>query len=318
MKLNIIKLFVISIFLYLTMFNIVGVVKANAPTLVGRVVTTTGAPVAGVWVKWVDGTNRFRFRQTDQNGNYDFVGWHDYTPAEIAVMRATPIDSNLDGINDTFLADDSPVVIQAGWDLGFGCWENPHSFSVVPPVGLNGTFSQVTGISFDNGQGTLVLPDIIFTSSSPMPTPSPTPTGLTTRVVNFGIAPASGISGNIFYDINQNGVQDVGENVFTGGALITVTGATYAQTTTDANGNYTLPSLPNGSYTVYVTVPDNYHATTSTNIDVTIAPGKVVNFGIISSYSINGNVFNDANKNLKMDSGEKPSPTLLSHLRKEQ
>lgn len=282
-----------------------GEVYANAPEVVGRVVTSTGAPVSGVWVKWKANPGYYRYARTDTNGNYIFKGWDDLGGTERRRQFNTRIDTNLDGSLDDYEAFYGGDNTQSNYTQNnFSCGDVPHTYTVAVPVGMNGTFTQVGNVKINNGNHTEVVDDIVYTSNTPPATPTPTPTGLTLKTANFGIVPVSGISGVVFVDHNMNGVLDPGEPGFSGGAKIAVTGASYAQATADAAGNYSFPSIPSGRYDVWVDVPFNYSSTSPINRSVTIPPGTIVNFGVISTYTITGNIFNDINKNLRMDTGE--------------
>jgi hypothetical protein len=282
---------------------------AAVPTIVGRVVTSTGAPIPGVWVRWRNGYNDRRHALTDSNGNFTYIPWFKGAVNRDA-LRVTQIDTNLDGTNDSIHSNNAnALAAHPSWDEkdGFNCADNMHTFTAMVPVSMNGTFSSEVK-ALNNSTGTLVLDDIVFTPNSPASTPTPTPTGLTTKTVNFGIVPVSGISGNVFIDNNLNGIQDGGEAAYSGGAKITITGTSYATTVTNSSGNYTFTNIPNGPYTVYVTIPANYSSTSPTDVDVAIPPGAIASFGMVTGYTIRGNIFNDVNKNLRMDAGESVVP----------
>ncbi len=126
--------------------------------------------------------------------------------------------------------------------------------------------------------------------------------------VNFGEIPS--ITGTAFADSNGNGQLDSGEH---GIASLTVfvdidgTGAPDASnpsTTTDANGAYSFSGLAAGSYTVRVVAPTNTSfAAASQAANVTAGQtASSLNFAEIPS--IVGTVFNDANANGTLDSGE--------------
>ncbi|MEL6898584.1 MAG: SdrD B-like domain-containing protein, partial [Planctomycetota bacterium] len=73
----------------------------------------------------------------------------------------------------------------------------------------------------------------------------------------------SSISGTVFVDANNNGIQDTGENPIAG-VTLNLTGTdvnnnTVNQTVvTDASGNYNFPNLAAGTYTVTQTQPANF------------------------------------------------------------
>lgn len=78
---------------------------------------------------------------------------------------------------------------------------------------------------------------------------------------DFGYQPDSGstIGDALFVDPNGNGIQDPGEPGLPGVtvALLDDKGNVIATDVTDANGNYSFPDLPAGTYTVWVTDSDN-------------------------------------------------------------
>ncbi len=107
------------------------------------------------------------------------------------------------------------------------------------------------------------------------------------------------VSGNVYTDYNHNGTKDTGDSNYQG-ATVSTTGTS---ATTDGNGNYSL-SLQSGNYSISVTLPANYAASTANPVGVSLGSATTVNFGITPLYSISGNVFLDANKNQKFDATE--------------
>jgi hypothetical protein len=101
------------------------------------------------------------------------------------------------------------------------------------------------------------------------------------------------ISGIVFEDLNQNGVQDDNEVGIEGVTVILADGDT---TVTDANGSYLFDELDAGDYTVDFETPTDYLPTTPTRIDVTIVDEDVVvNAGFVPVYDVAGVVFFDIN-----------------------
>ena len=92
------------------------------------------------------------------------------------------------------------------------------------------------------------------------------------------------ISGNIFNDLNGNGVQDLGESALTGWT-VNLTGTSSGSTTTDGSGNYSFTGLLVGSYTVSDVIQSGYAATVpssgSYNITIAASDSQVtgMNFG---------------------------------------
>lgn len=130
-------------------------------------------------------------------------------------------------------------------------------------------------------------------------------TGISTgRVVGF-----------IFEDKNGNGIYDPpppgNENPIPEPIRIQLTGSTLVQTLytqTDASGNYSFTGLCTGGYTVTEQAPPHWILKTPVSaytLDVVNGSSFSGNdFGFKFGYTIRGNVFNDANKNMKLDFGE--------------
>lgn len=143
--------------------------------------------------------------------------------------------------------------------------------------------------------------------------------GLYSLPVNVG-----GLGDQVWYDINQNGVQDAGE---TGVSGVTVTlyagdGTTVlATTTTDPYGNYIFNNLPQGQYVVgFTNLPAGYVLTTTAGTDsvtnsdantttaltpvITLGQGQfnmtydagIYNTNVANTNSIGDFVWNDLNK----------------------
>jgi|GEM_PF-6452990 len=84
------------------------------------------------------------------------------------------------------------------------------------------------------------------------------------------------IGDTVFNDANNNGVQDPGEAGI-GGATVTIfdaNGNVIGSTVTNSNGNYTFPNLPDGTYTVSVSVPGGSTLTTAGSFTVTVSGGQ--------------------------------------------
>lgn len=131
---------------------------------------------------------------------------------------------------------------------------------------------------------------------------------------------SSQICGNVFYDNNNNSVNDLGDAGIDS-AYIYLWGGNVSQTAfSDAQGNYTFNNLNAGTYYVQfctynivnfqgaaITVPDVDTAMCATYI-VTIGANDTVcgnNFGVYNNSSeISGTVFLDANNNGQMDANE--------------
>jgi len=97
-----------------------------------------------------------------------------------------------------------------------------------------------------------------------------------------------------FWDDNGNGVWDPAELGYNG-ATVSVSGPDNRTATTDASGNYILDKLPGGSYSVALTVPAGYVATTTNPRSVNLTRNTTVNFGIARTpYQCSDTADNDA------------------------
>lgn len=123
------------------------------------------------------------------------------------------------------------------------------------------------------------------------------------------------ICGQVFEDINGNGVQDNGESGFAGGYIYIGNYFAYV----DSDGHYSA-IVPDGTYTIYYCAPTGYSFTlpvnqtnpnpnngNCTSYTVTITQGTLCgfDFGVVNNnISICGTVYFDANNNHIHDSGE--------------
>jgi hypothetical protein len=136
--------------------------------------------------------------------------------------------------------------------------------------------------------------------------------------------PGGSIAGNVFSDSNGNGSLDAGEGGRTGITIYNDANNNgkmdigEANTATDVNGNYILSGLSAGNYKIRQLLPAGWKQTSPANgfgWTLALAANQSMigkNFGEQSTTappppvggSIAGTVFNDANHNLKQDSGE--------------
>ncbi len=148
---------------------------------------------------------------------------------------------------------------------------------------------------------------------------------------NFAELTPAALSGTVYRDLNNDGVQAGAGETGIAGTTVTVTGtddlgqAVSLSTTTDASGNYAFANLRPGTYTLTETQPaglldgketagvlggtvDN---TTTSNtisgISLTAGANGTGNlFGELPPSSLAGSVYNDANNNGTRDAGESP------------
>lgn len=174
-----------------------------------------------------------------------------------------------------------------------------------PDIQLTGTPGPDIEFTGGNGEATVFAQVGAFTITLSPPdslmttTPNPV-TGIMmngdTASVAFGVRPTplGTVAGKVFRDVNRNGILDGGEvgmpNVWVGvtrDAGTTVSG----YTSTDANGDYTIRAPANDpprtvSYSVFMSPPSGYFATTSTAISPLWinenSPVTDKNFGVLA------------------------------------
>jgi uncharacterized repeat protein (TIGR01451 family) len=189
----------------------------------------------------------------------------------------------------------------------------PGNYTIVekqePPGYFPGKNSS-NGVVLNTPPGVEVIPVTITTGSS--------------TNNDFGKLKASSLSGTVYYDANDNGSFDSGDQGLSG-VTVKLSGtandgtAVNQTTTTDGSGNYNFGSLKQGNYTVTETPPAGY-------LDGTITAGSVggtvgthtigsialppntdatnYNFGELKGGSLAGFVYLDANDNGVMDTGD--------------
>lgn len=221
------------------------------------------------------------------------------TPANLAGMVF--FDFNGDGVQD------------AG-DVGLG--------SPTLTIGLDldgdGTVDETTDTDADGSYSFAAVPDgdhKLVLTSSPTGLTATTPTEISVTVsgadqsdLNFGLQPGGSITGIAFEDLNANGTQDEGEPALAG---VTVTldafddGTPDVTVTTDADGAFVLPGVPDGTSTVTVSFT-GYAATTTNPQAVTLvdAGTEELTFGLAATAILTGTVHADINGDGVRDAGD--------------
>ncbi|MCB0648833.1 MAG: hypothetical protein KDC49_19320, partial [Saprospiraceae bacterium] len=180
---------------------------------------------------------------TDVNGNYLF----DSLPSGEYVVAVTPVpDANTSAVQLVAADDNGGDGLSNGSQL-----DGPGSKAISPVITLSpGTepfgaaeealLGEVLGGQQDNANDT----------NGDM-------------TVDFGFIPMMSLGSTVFYDVDDDGVQDPNNPLETGIAGVTVylydaTGTSILDSTiTDADGNYLFDSLSPGTYVVGVVAPDD-------------------------------------------------------------
>jgi len=132
------------------------------------------------------------------------------------------------------------------------------------------------------------------------------------RYVGFGSGtPLYTISGIKFNDtLVQNGERDPGEQALSGWTIV-LSNATqiFGISVTNGSGYYSFVGLPAGSYTVTEMMKSNWFATVSSSYSVDLTDNATIDFANYyippgSTYNVGGIVYNDSNKNGRLDAGE--------------
>ncbi|HVU15093.1 MAG TPA: SdrD B-like domain-containing protein, partial [Phototrophicaceae bacterium] len=151
-----------------------------------------------------------------------------------------------------------------------------------------------------------------------------------------GLVPLASIGDRVWIDINNNGVQDSGEDNYEGATvnLLDQDGNVIDTTTTDVNGNYLFDKLSPGQYGIQVVLPAHYQFSPQDqggddgkDSDVDFSTGKTVittldpdehdltwDAGIVPLVNIGNYVWVDIDNNGVQDGGEAGLPGVTVNL----
>ena len=281
----------------------------------------------------------------------------DHDIAQVAVGALASIgdtvwfDTNQDGIQDVGevgvpgvtvtlgLADGTPVATTTTDATG------NYTFSNLLPGDYKVTFTIPTGYTIspqDAGADDTIDSDVDpATAMTIVTTLDPGENDPTWDLGIYTPTPISSIGDTVWFDTNQDGIQDVGE-VGVPGVTVTLglaDGTPVATTTTDATGNYTFSNLLPGDYKVTFTIPTGYTISpqdagaddtidsdvdpaTAMTIVTTLDPGEndpTWDLGIFTAATTTGSisscgVFNDLDGDGVADAGEPALPGVVVNL----
>jgi hypothetical protein len=141
--------------------------------------------------------------------------------------------------------------------------------------------------------------------------------------VDFGLVRLGSIGDRVWNDLNIDGVQDVGETGFAGGATIHLGGSDASEAewhlnaVSDGSGMYLFEGLPPGTYTATLTVPVGYLPTTTISHIVELDENEDyldADFGIVQPSRIYGTKFEDMDEDGDFDEGEPGIPVATIKL----
>lgn len=143
--------------------------EAFAPPVWGYVKTKTGAPVAGIAVRWFDASGNTWFTYTNTSGYFYYPTYNKLSREKRFEIYNRLIDTDLDGIPDSRENSIEPEEEdEEGINGGFGCSTNPHVIIAVMPKNWPGAFSvpppfeAEPGNELNNSMAEVKVVDIIY------------------------------------------------------------------------------------------------------------------------------------------------------------
>jgi uncharacterized repeat protein (TIGR02059 family)/LPXTG-motif cell wall-anchored protein len=240
----------------------------------------------------------------------------------IAGVTLSITKANGDPVTDVFGAAVTTTTTDAN---GLYLFDNlpvgAYKVTVTDPVGYSVTTPLVgSDRSVDSSTGNATSTNLTTNGASDM-------------TLDFGfVLPKVSVGNFVWFDTDNDGIQDVGEPGIAGvtltlsktdnTAVTDIFGVTVSPATTDANGGYLFEDLPPGTYKVTVTSPTGYNAAialagsdravdsstgnaTSTNLAVDGASDMTLDFGFtVPKVSVGDFVWRDTDRDGVQDAGE--------------
>lgn len=247
--------------------------------------------------------NRFtgiRLQSGDAGVQYNFC---EHLPASISGYVAVENDAKHNGIVDPTHSDFQPIA-----DVEIQLFDNQNQWVATTKTGANG-FYRFDGLPPGDYRLVEVQPDGYFDAATHVGTIGGVTTGLSTtqnhinqirleggdRGIQYNFCehlPAS-INGNVWHDLNDDGVRDPGEPLIADVTiqLFDADGSVVAETVSARDGSYEFDNLTPGFYTVREIQPDGY-------VDGKDALGSV-------GGSSSGNQANDVFRRVQLGSGQR-------------
>jgi hypothetical protein len=192
--------------------------------------------------------------------------------------------------------------------------DNDNGFDVGEPSAVtaaNGTFS-ISGLGPGSYKPRNVMP-VGTTLTTTLPVAITTTSGMVSNITQFGLFKHVIISGSAYNDFDGDGVRELGEAGLAGKLIFLdsnssgLLNAGEPTTTTDSSGNYSFTGLGPGTYKPRVNLTAGTERTSANPADIVAYSGATVtgqDFGLFSTASITGTVFNDMNSSGTKDAGD--------------
>ena len=257
---------------------------------------TTGTPIPGASITVFQGVTLIASVLTDSNGQYSIS---EFAPGDYLVRANANLHQQQ--------VKAGTVAANATTSINFALNQNPGAISgqvtdavTTDPIAgatinvYSGQLLVATALTDPNGNYQIpnLSPDnyIVTASKAAYQTQAEgaTVTAGATTIVNFAlIAPPGAISGTVTDAVTTNPIVGARVSVFSGQVFI-------ASALTDANGNYTIPDLAPGQYTVIASAGANYQAASqgatvvggmTTTVDFALQPNPGTIAGTVTEAS---------------------------------